>query len=537
MLAVTSVPPKSKVADFGNGWAFLLTAILGALLSIVTTGYLYAVGNNVFHLPILASLYNEPQFQSDQFIQSLRFYAAGPWQALAGADRVIDPYYLFAILLFLSRLVCFLGFLACATLVNIISLRERLIFTVTIALCSPMHGLSLAGGGGLFIPEFTHSEVANGLTLLMLYFMVRKNLFWAIVFNALVFFTNAFFAVWNAVPLVVLALYFVGTKQITAKKALRDTALGLLPAAAIALPVILNVLRNPQYGHPLPVDYAVFLTEYWPLHFFIWANSWGAKFGLAVVALAGLWAMVVLRPRIIAMELVFWSYIFVYCAGAIMPLMTHSPAILNLHLLRSSTCLHLLASLALATLITRWLTSLDMLKNRVLGPLLFLAVCSVRFAMPLAFIPLLIGSRPLDGSTLRRHPVAIRAGQAIMATLLVAAWAFNGRQEVRKISADSAAVRNWAAIGEWARSHTSIDAEFLLADHGYQAHGAGAPSLSRGHSSVRIRVSSARLGRLFARSSSHVESLLLRRVERPDLAGPCSKRLLRPFVLCAEEQD
>jgi hypothetical protein len=49
-----------------------------------------------------------------------------------------------------------------------------------------------------------------------------------------------------------------------------------------------------------------------------------------------------------------------------------------------------------------------------------------------------------------------------MATLLVVAWVFNGREEVGKITADSAAVRNWAAIGEWARSHTNIDAQFLL---------------------------------------------------------------------------
>ena len=57
-----------------------------------------------------------------------------------------------------------------------------------------------AGAGGLFINYFTHSEFANRLIIFTLYFAIHGPLAMAFLFNGAVFFINAFFAVWNAIP-------------------------------------------------------------------------------------------------------------------------------------------------------------------------------------------------------------------------------------------------------------------------------------------------------------------------------------------------
>ena len=70
----------------------LAIAAVGALLSFCVTGHLFGVSNNIFHLPIVASLFDEPQYGKDAFIQSLRYFAAGPWQLLQGSEKIVDPY-------------------------------------------------------------------------------------------------------------------------------------------------------------------------------------------------------------------------------------------------------------------------------------------------------------------------------------------------------------------------------------------------------------------------------------------------------------
>ena len=68
-----------------RGWAsFLLAAVVGTLLSMARTGHVSGVGNNMFHLPLLAGLAGMPQFAHDQFIQTLPYYASGFWLALVG---------------------------------------------------------------------------------------------------------------------------------------------------------------------------------------------------------------------------------------------------------------------------------------------------------------------------------------------------------------------------------------------------------------------------------------------------------------------
>src|SRR5450631_1988457 len=148
---------------------FWIAAAFGTLISLAITGFVFATNNNLFHLPIVAELYNEPQFANDEFIQSLRYFAAGPWILLRGSASYVDPYWTFLFLFVIGRFLSFVGFLACARLLGIESRREQLFFSLLVSTTYLLRGPSFAGDGGLFINFFQHSEIANGLFLLVLY--------------------------------------------------------------------------------------------------------------------------------------------------------------------------------------------------------------------------------------------------------------------------------------------------------------------------------------------------------------------------------
>lgn len=68
---------NSDKIEPGNPFAspgFWAMALFGALVSLVVTGYVFPFSNNVFHLPIVARLYDRPEFVGDAFIQSLRYF-------------------------------------------------------------------------------------------------------------------------------------------------------------------------------------------------------------------------------------------------------------------------------------------------------------------------------------------------------------------------------------------------------------------------------------------------------------------------------
>src|SRR6478752_282040 len=219
-----------------------LAALLGTLVSLAATGFVFGLNNNLFHLPIVADLYNEPQFARDAFIQSLRHYAAGPWMLLAGSATYIEPYWLFLGLFAASRFIAVAGFLYCARLVGIEKLSQQLVFALLIATTHLLRGGSMAGDGGLFINYFTHSEIANGLFLFALAFAFRNRIVAAMAMTGLIFFVNAFFGVWTAFVLGIVFLVQIWRGELPWRKALVQGAIGAVPAMLLAAPVILAVL-------------------------------------------------------------------------------------------------------------------------------------------------------------------------------------------------------------------------------------------------------------------------------------------------------
>lgn len=436
-------------------------AMLGAVLSILVSGFVFGVKNNLFHLPIIGMLYDEPQFRGDEFIQSLRFYAAGPFLILEGADRYIDPERLFQCLAVASRFIAFVGLLACATLLGIRTRRDRAIFVVVTAFSKFLAGSSYAGDGGLFVNYFTHTEIANGFSLLAIYYAARGRLIAAFAANGAVFFISYFTAAWNAVPLGIIIAFLLQQRRISPGQALGRGALGLLLFAALAAPVVRNILANPDFAMPLGFDYRVYLDQFWPFHFLFRSIPIRQKIALVMLFGTGVLAFLALGRRTILFQAALWGYGVVYLIGVALPALTGSAQLLNLHLLQSSSGIHLLTALGTSTLATTFLRNSDVTLSEVFGPFLVLTLCVSKAATLLSPLVILSYLIPAVRKRMPEFSPSPLIRYAVIASLC-AVWPY----AIWKQSQDSAAIKmdiaQWTAVGQWARATTPAEASFLV---------------------------------------------------------------------------
>ena len=451
-----------------HDWAYVAAlSAVAAVLSLGMTGFEFGIYNNLFHLPVIARLYDEPQFAGDAYIQSLRFFAAGPFLLLRGVDRWVALPDLFLVLGWVSRALSFAGFLLCGRLIGVESRRDRAVFAALLVVCNLVQGFSLAGDGGLFINYFTHSEMANGLCLVTMYLACRGRVGAAFAANGAVFFLNAFIAVWNAVPLLLIVLLLLRQRRLSLRQLVTQGATGLAVFLVLAAPVVANVVANPEYGLPTGYDYRVFLVEYWPFHFLFGPNLLADKLALATVLASGVLAFVALgrlgRRSASGFQAALWGYVAVYLAGALAPYATSSAAVLNLHLLRSSTGIHLFAALGGVALIVGWMGSADRVRARVLAPGLGIALCTgkvLAIATPLVILAGLMPwvARMPPVRALARHKVAV----LVLLALMMWVWPRHAAQSARASRDFAAASKQWQAVGQWARMSTPRDATFLL---------------------------------------------------------------------------
>ncbi len=440
------------------GWA-----AAGTILSVAFTGFVLGASNNLFHLPIVAALFDEPQYRDDAFIQSLRHFSSGLWLLLSGSEKYIDPYWLFLGLHILSRFLAFSGFLACAGLLGVRSRADIAAFTAMLAVCSLMQGASYAGAGGLFFATFTHSEVANGLTLFMIYFIVRGRLVPSFAMNGAIFFVNAFVAVWNAVPLLIVIVSGLIRRDLRLRRVVVDGGIGLALFLVIASPVIVNVLGNPDFGRATDFDYVAFLNSYYPNHFLAGSLPTIHIVAAALVVSIGAISFSLLGPVARPFQLILAGYVIVYLIGVGVPHISHNAALLNLHLLRVSTFFHVLATLGCLTLLTRWFRSDDRLLSRLLAPGLLVVIGTVQRAGLIAPLLMLAAYLPARVHVaVDRLIVRLRwSREAILSVGIVAlVWAASSTwTNNRKLNAW---MGEWTELGHWARSNTPEHAVFAV---------------------------------------------------------------------------
>jgi len=464
--------PKSDLHEPQLDWrAFIIIAAISSVASIVATGFLIGLRNHVYILPIVNALYDEPQFTNDAFIESLRYFASGPWILLSGIAKYVDIYWLFLCLNFLSRFAAFAGFLACATLLGLRGWRTLAFLAALLCTTSLLRGQSLAGDGGLLIDYFTHSEIANGLTLLILFFLIRGRLLPALVLNGFVFFTNAFIGVWDAAMIAAVTMTMALQGEISWRDVLLKGSIGTVMAAVLAAPIIRNIVVNPDFGKALNFDFVTYLEEFWPYHFIFSDIPAYEKLDLASMVALGIIAFAALGRRSHLFIVAIIAFSVVYVVGIIVPHVTHSALILNLHLLRVSTMLQLLVVLGALALATKWWFSDDPLNKYFYSPILILILCtpirmtSIQPALNCIVALLIITSSlvPSARSKIPRWAFSPRLGLNYIAPALVAiGFLVLVTKHMISDAHANAWFSEWTAVGNWAKANTSPETVFII---------------------------------------------------------------------------
>jgi hypothetical protein len=439
----------------------LIVSALAAVLSMLHTGFVFGIDNNIFHLPITAGLYDEPQFKDDAFIQSLRHFASGVWLLLDHADTHLGHTpALFLGLAWLSRLLTFTGLLCCASLVGVTSRTDKIVFSLIICITSFLEGGSFAGLGGLFLNYFTHSEIANGTILLAIHAAARGRFTAATVLFGITFFINAFIAAWLAAILGLIAASLLARSEITIRAISARILIGLMPAALLVLPVLINMFANPEFAHPFDFDYASYLRQYFADHSLVDAIDGGELLALAAVALLGLVAMSQLGAGARPLQAAYAAAILLYALGVALPAVIHSPSLLNFQLLRSGTVLHLLAGVAVAALVTRWLRdprSTSVMFAGIAAILLSAGIHAFALCIPLiAVAPRVLQTQP------RASPLLRGFGFAALAFATLFLFPLSGWQNRNSARLLLQAQAEWTTIGDWARRTTPSTAMFLV---------------------------------------------------------------------------
>jgi hypothetical protein len=440
-----------------------MICVAAALLSCIFTGYVFGVSNQQYYLPIVERLYDEPQFKNDIFIQSLRYYASGIWLTIGAGPKYQDGgYVLLLVLFYLSRLLSFVGFVCCASLLGITSLRDRMIFCAIVCFTVLLDGNSFAGHGGLFVPLFTHSEVANGTTLLAIFFAIRGRFTVALFWMGATFFINAFMGVWLAPILLLIAITLLREGKIEFRTLLRQAIPGTAIFAIFAAPIIYNILSNPELRTPIDFDFVAFLREFFGSHFLIDSNSTEDILLLLSVTCLGWLSFREIAPSaaqqtsITQFRAAFVAIVSVYAIGVFVPYLTSNPGILKLHFLRSSAVIQLLTVVGVGVLLTQWLSSTDRNRSGLLGPLLLLSICATKYLLPLAAIVVAFADR------WRARQIDFTLRTAVFAALVLVIIPWQLWHRTKLTSELNRAVADWQSVGAWARSTTAPDAAFLI---------------------------------------------------------------------------
>jgi hypothetical protein len=433
-------------------------AAFAAVISVFRTGYVFGITNNLYHLPIVADLYNEPQYHDDGFIQSLRYFASGVWLALGGVEKYFNNIpLLFFLLFFISRLISFVGFLCCASLLGVTERNNKFVFSIILCFTAFLDGYSYAGSGGLFINYFTHSEMANGVALLTIYFAARSRFTAASVALVVTFFINAFFAVWLVLPLALIGICQLRQRRTTIGSICLYVPIGLILGLPLALVVLHGFLGNPEFGRPF--DLPNFLRQYFPGHVLIDATSLSDIVGLCGVTIIGALALFHLRRYVADVRAAYLGAILVYLIGIALPSVTSSALILNLHLLRSSTIIHLLAALAVAALATTWMRR-DSEGTFLAGCLLVLFVTFdgwIGLTLVAAVLMFMLRTNiSVPVATYQRAMAYVVLAMTFLIAYPLAIWSGISFQRIC-----NEAVSEWTDVGGWARNSTPLTSTFL----------------------------------------------------------------------------
>ena len=376
----------------------LLASGFAAALSIGTQGFIFGYSNNVYHVPIVEHWARSPVFSGDPFIASLRYYVSGLWGVLGYLHLPGSTESVFFVCHFLTRWAALLVLCAIARNSGIKTLWGVCGLGFWFGVIPLLRGLTPLGKGDLFLVFFTHTEVTTPLVLVALLLAARGRFLWALAIIGVIFDINAFVGVWTASALTV-ALLWRTRFEFGRKRLLIGSGLGIGIAGALALPVgywmLLALTRQPLYP---AFDYLEYLREYFPDHFLIEAaRPSDVIMLLAIVGTAGFAIRELDDSK--AWWAAFLGFGLVFSAGVLLPTISHSATLLNLHLLRVDGLLRLNAVVLLAILGARKLTGGEAERLAGVGALLMLSLPN---PAGIAFAAVLLVAAGRDSSVLER---------------------------------------------------------------------------------------------------------------------------------------
>jgi hypothetical protein len=448
----------SQVLDLPH-WLLIAAA---TLISFLCSGYSPIFNNNIYHIPILLRSYDLPQFADDAFIQSLRNFSSGFWLLFAGAGHVVGVKLFLTLGLVVTHVAFFIAALHLAESIGLKEVRERSLFLLLLCLSPWVYGYT-AGGGGILLNYFTHSELANASLLLGLSFALRRRYGPAAVATCLTFFLNAFMAVWMVPPLAFIAGYQLITGQITFRRLLVPAAIGLVVGSPLLLLPLRNILQNPEIGGLSSFSYRDYLWDFFPDHFFLQSLPPRLLGFTGVQILVLLLSIRLLGAASRAVLVLALGMLSVVMLGVLAPLVTDSRFILNLHLIRSLVMVAMLLAICVAVVAARWLLNPAQEMYKTLGLGLAVALVGGTVGLLIALVLFLLDLRKvspalktrLDSSKERVYV------SCLLALCLVVSLVADGK---RQWGYQQKAVRQeaWEKIGRWANVSTPADAVFQV---------------------------------------------------------------------------
>ena len=299
---------------------------------------------------------------------------------------------------------------------------------------------------------------------------VRHKLTLSSVILGFIFFINAFVAIWVVFPLCAVMIVQLFRGEARPLRMLIQTAAGGGIAAFIALPVVLSVLQNHEYGATPDFDYNVYLQQYYPNHYLFSSIPLIQKFGLVGIAAISIISFVMLGGQARYFIATTIGVILTYIIGIFLPNLTHSPLFLNLHLLRSGVMLHIICALATSALAARWWFNIDKVTSLVKAPILIVIlsfpIFTALYSPILYYLNLLVLFIFLVlATTVSRYGAGVgshlRVSKSIVVIWLVLAVSAQVVATLRLQQGSREWISEWERVAEWAKANTPPDSLFL----------------------------------------------------------------------------
>jgi hypothetical protein len=342
-VASISVPAAASKQASSFLVLILLTVPLTAL-SIVSTGFEFGVGNNMFHIPFVLSLDQQAAFRDDAFYQSLRNFTAGPFVLLRWISNEANVETVFFASHVLSRAGAILATLHLARTLGMGG--WALAFIGFGFVTSPyVHGATPVGEHGLFISCFTHSELTWPCILAAFAESHRGRFRSAAAFTGICVLVNLFIGLWLAGALVA-GMLFNGQDR-----KLAHAWQMFCIFALISLPMFAWIASALHSAQPAAsFSFREYVRAYYPHHFLIESVPPKELAELVAVTATAVLCAVEISARRLQWEIAGLAAIFI--AGIPLPYLLDHRLIFNLHLLRVDGVIEIL--FVLLTLIVAW---------------------------------------------------------------------------------------------------------------------------------------------------------------------------------------